>query len=580
MEAGASSHEQPLAASLATIRPGAVPEPLTWRAGVALVIILLLAVALRWPLLPASYLTVDESMHVQVAKEPTFLAAWQASRVHTHPPLYFLVCHAVWRLGFHEEWMLRIPSLVFGIGALLAAFGWLRELTGNRAALWTTAFLAVSPPLIDLSAQMRGYTLLVCLLFTGLWCLERAFRVQSAVQMLAGGIALALAVLTHYAAVWCLAGIGICGLMRCLFQTNSRSVWVTWVAVQAALLGLCVWLKVSHVSTFSGSVTESELWVSTLGPKLASQPLLGVRFAIWRLLQLLAYVAGQAAVPLLLLIPVAATVLYRRRRKAGQSPALGVEAVAQVLVPVLFGMLLLVWKIYPLKADRHALWLLPAVSLAIAACVAALMSRGGLRWIGSLLMLLWLGSLLRTTYPPVSPASPQEFAATVAKFRQQVPRSSIVLVDDATRNVLDYYLARDTLNLGSVVWHPELAPVRAPVITRRAAEGAAAEQGLVEYTFDGYQVLSLPVVFLSESQVFPSRKALEQVAGLKPGQELWVCHFGLFDPRNSFGLVQQRQLRNVPHTIVWRRGENTLLRLDQTVSDKPSAAPLQTLTAH
>lgn len=580
MEAGASKDEHPPTASLAAIRPDALPEPLTWRAFLTLAIILVVAVALRWPLLPESYLNVDESMHVQVAKEPTFLAAWQASRVHTHPPLYFLVCHGVWRMGFHEEWMLRIPSLVFGIGALLAAFGWLRELAGNRAAFWTTAFLAVSPPLIDLSAQMRGYTLLLCLLFAGLWCLERAFRVQSAWQMLAGGVALAMAVLTHYAAVWCLAGIGICGLLRCLFQTNSRSVWLTWFAVQAALLGLCVWLKVSHVSTFSGSVTESELWVSTLGPQLASQPLLGVRFAIWRLLQLLAHVAGQAAVPLLLLIPVAATLLYRRRREAGQSPALAIEAVAQVLVPVLFGMLLLVWKIYPLKADRHALWLLPAISLATAACVAALMNRRGLRWIGTLLLMLWLGSLLRTTYPPVITAAPQEFATTVAKFRQQVPRSSVVLVDDATRNVLDYYLARDTLNLGHVVGNPGLAPVRAPVITRRAAEGVAAEQGLVEYTFDGYRVLALPAIFLSESRGFPSRTALERVAGLKPGQELWVCHFGLFDARNSFGLVQQRQLRNVPHTIVWRRGENTLLRLDKTVSDKPSASPLQTLTAH
>ena len=71
--------------------------------------IILTGVAFRAMLLNTFDLDFDESMHFQVAREPTLAKAWEASRIHTHPPLIFLFYHMWLPLGDSEA-MLRLPS--------------------------------------------------------------------------------------------------------------------------------------------------------------------------------------------------------------------------------------------------------------------------------------------------------------------------------------------------------------------------------------------------------------------------------------------------------------------------------------
>jgi len=88
------------------------------------------------------------------------------------------------RLFGLNEFSLRLPAVVFGVGALLAAYLLATTLFGWRIGLWTAALLACSSWEIELSRYARFYTAFQCMYLLSLWCFyrgimrgERAYRV-------------------------------------------------------------------------------------------------------------------------------------------------------------------------------------------------------------------------------------------------------------------------------------------------------------------------------------------------------------------------------------------------------------------
>ncbi len=78
-----------------------------------------------------------------------------------HGPLYGLVVHLCGALLGEAEWVLRLPSLVFGV-AVVPALAWLAaRWLGRDEAVWAAWLAAGSPFLVWYSQEARSYMLLI-----------------------------------------------------------------------------------------------------------------------------------------------------------------------------------------------------------------------------------------------------------------------------------------------------------------------------------------------------------------------------------------------------------------------------------
>jgi mannosyltransferase len=89
-----------------------------------------------------------------------------------HYPSYFIL---LWLVGWfgHSEFLLRLPSAVFGaVGAALScAIG--RRVAGSHSGTVAGLLMALSPFEVQLGQEARSYTLASCLILVALWGLVR-----------------------------------------------------------------------------------------------------------------------------------------------------------------------------------------------------------------------------------------------------------------------------------------------------------------------------------------------------------------------------------------------------------------------
>jgi mannosyltransferase len=127
------------------------------------------------------------------------------------PPLYYVLAW-LWAQPFGlGEAGLRALSALCGTAAVPAAYMVARELCNRRVALVTGAFAAVSPFLVWYSQEARSYALLTLLSALSLWLLARLLRRFSARDAALWALVCALALATHYFA---------------LFLVASQAVWL------------------------------------------------------------------------------------------------------------------------------------------------------------------------------------------------------------------------------------------------------------------------------------------------------------------------------------------------------------------
>jgi hypothetical protein len=522
------------------------------------VAIIVLGVALRIPLLNAFFLDFDESMHFQVAKEPTLAAAFESSRQHTHPPLAFLLFHLCQPLGDTEP-VLRLPSLVLTVAALWMAFLWLQRLVGRTGALVGLCVLTFSLPMVHLSALMRGYYLLLMFVFSALYLQEGLLGSHAVRHVVAFGACLALAMLTHYAAAWIILVLGVGMLLRVLSGTLPRRVVLAWAGTQLVLAAICVGLYVSHVERFVGTAGQREMWDYWLDSiPLRSSALYPVKLFVVQLCRFYNFIAGPPWMLCSLLVATGAVCLGRAEYRRTRSWLLAAERVSLVVLPLLLAGVLLNYRVYPLGPTRHSVWLMPAVAAGIAAASQAFLARHGrlARTAAVGCLAAWIvWTPLRTIHGLSTTQTPALMRQTAALIQRTIPRGSLILTDDSTRNVLDYYLARDTVNHG------------------RALEG-----GYVEYDLGGYRVVTVPRFHFFQYPLRDDLPRYQAAVGEAAFQPLWVVYLGFEQPHNSVrnigGLLPPLQV--LEHRAV---SDNHLLHVCFNAPDA-RAAPERAVTVH
>jgi mannosyltransferase len=184
----------------------------------------LLAAVLRFATLGEQSFWYDEaftSVHVLHSG----LGATLRAVVHTEntPPLWYLVAWLDVRIFGDGALALRFPSALAGVATVPVAWAiaeWLagrgiegRPAIGRHAAAIAAAIVAVNPLLVWYSQEARAYALFVLLAALAMLCFVRVLEAPTHGRLAAFAIAGALALLTHYFAVFLLV---------------PMSVWLLW----------------------------------------------------------------------------------------------------------------------------------------------------------------------------------------------------------------------------------------------------------------------------------------------------------------------------------------------------------------
>jgi mannosyltransferase len=174
----------------------------------------LLAAALRLSTLDLQSFWYDEAFTpVHVLHASLFSTLRSVAHTENSPPLWYLLEWADARVLGTGEVALRLPSALAGIATVPVAWAIGGELEGSsthglpvrRAALVCAALVAVNPLFVWYSQEARVYGLFVLTAALAMLCFLRAERDPTPRRMAIFALAGALALLTHYFAVFLLA---------------------------------------------------------------------------------------------------------------------------------------------------------------------------------------------------------------------------------------------------------------------------------------------------------------------------------------------------------------------------------------
>lgn len=97
----------------------------------------------------------------------------------TMPPLYYFMLH-FWMTVSRQLWWLRLLSVLLNMGSILLLYSLVKNLLGERSALWAAFLAAISPIQIYHAQDLRMYALLAFWQMMYLWFFGRIWRVSSA----------------------------------------------------------------------------------------------------------------------------------------------------------------------------------------------------------------------------------------------------------------------------------------------------------------------------------------------------------------------------------------------------------------
>ncbi|MBA3867037.1 MAG: glycosyltransferase family 39 protein [Solirubrobacterales bacterium] len=148
------------------------------------------------------------------------------------PPLYYALAWIWTQFTGTGEFGLRSVSALAGVATVPVAYLLAAELRGRRVGLMAAALVAVNPMLLWYSQEARAYALLALLCAASLLYCVRALRHGRRRDLTIWGVVSALALATHYFAVFPIAA-EIFLLVR---RRGRESLAGIWIVILACLL--------------------------------------------------------------------------------------------------------------------------------------------------------------------------------------------------------------------------------------------------------------------------------------------------------------------------------------------------------
>jgi len=500
-------------------------------AAIAAVVIVAGFLARMWAA-SGTFLNADEALHFRIANQISLAAVYRASLTESHPPLLYWLLYFVRGLGASELW-LRLPSVIAGTVFCWVFFRWLTQVVGRLSGFVGLILVAFLPPVVRLSAEVRQYALLLAFLGGALYFLERALAEDSSWLMMASALCVYLAMLSHYSALFFVAGLGGYALLKIFLrgpgQARSGKVVAVWIAGQLGALALLVFLYKTHLSHLGQGESRTVLqgWMSEFYLRRSyfeagrDNPLL---FAIGHSFGVFQFVFGQLVVgDIAGLMFLAAMVLLWRTggetKTASRQLALFLVFLFALACGASFA------HVYPYGGTRHTAYLIiPAVagvSLATARLAAGRWARG----LALALLIVVTCAVFGKQHQPYMTRADQSRAHmtdAIAFLREKVASGGLIFTDFESSMILGHYLCE-----------------------QKTISVEVSNLQFETFSCGGYRVVSAnrrtatnftPGVFLGLG------KSLIETYGLKPGEPVWIFQAG-------WGADLPERLRNEDATL-------------------------------
>jgi mannosyltransferase len=306
----------------------------------------------------------------------------------SNPPLYYVLAWA-WAKAFGTgEVAMRSLSALFGLATVPVAYCIGSELSNRRAGLIAAGIVAVNPMLIWYSQEARSYAVLVLFGALSLLFFARALRTRSGRDLALWALASALALSSHYFAVF---AVGIEALWL-LLALRSR-----WRAVLPAVAGVGV-VGLALVPLISAQVNPTHIgWIehSLLSTRFYEA---GISFLIGETGHVIAEPPRERYALLPAILAGAAVLLVAAWGGRGERRGALLTAIVGFGVAALAGLAAVIGKDY--VVERNLLPALVPLSVAVAIGFAA----DGARRLGLLLAIVlcayWIAFDIHVTQTP------------------------------------------------------------------------------------------------------------------------------------------------------------------------------------
>lgn len=495
------------------------------KTNLAAILITLLGLLARLWAAHGTFLNPDEALHFRLANHVSLGLAYRDSLTASHPPLLTLVLF-FWRLVGTSDLCLRLPPVVAGVAFCWMFYKWLEHAAGSLVGLIGLLFVALLPPVVMLSAEIRQYSLLLAFLASAVYFLQDAFAKQSAGRMAAFSVCLYLAMMSHYSAFLFAAALGVYAVSF-LVDHVAAPVVAAWSIGQLGALALAVLLYKTHISKLGAGEATTALqgWMSDSFLRHSYyEPAHGnvLTFLVGHTGGIFQYFFGQRAVGdvvfLFFLFGVAG--LLRSRRLAGgrsNGPRLGLFLIAAFAIAACAN-----WaRIYPYGGTRHmAFLIIPAaagVSVAIERIAAGKRGRSLVVTALILVVSIALGKP-RKPWMDRADQSDVHMIAAIDFVQNRIVPSDLIYTDYQSDLILGHYLCR-----------------------QRPVFFEAAPAGFEQFSCSGHRVVSSdfrgwifgPDNFRQEWQRFV------QAYKLQSGDTVWIFQAG-------WGADLPEELRRLP----------------------------------
>ena len=207
--------------------------------------ILVISAALRLHSLGAASLLIDEAASDRFATMPfrEFLETlWHYQGNMT---LYYFMMRAWVHMG-DSEFMLRLPSMVFGVLTVLAIYVVAARLFGQLTGLIAATLLSVHGFHIAFSQMARSYSLLLFVLLLTLYLLVSAMESQSTWDWAWFAVSAALCVYAHIFAFLVLAAFGVAIVLPKPFQVERQKILFSAILFEHLIAPMALFVLFHH----------------------------------------------------------------------------------------------------------------------------------------------------------------------------------------------------------------------------------------------------------------------------------------------------------------------------------------------